>query len=338
MTAEVYFAGSRLETVFPISGVWSNITNTAHFEAAYSDAAIHLASGVHGFYTPLYTETTGGLSETTHTTGKLYVHFVHRTGPRGSGTNNYHTFLLRDNNDYPWLRLWGSNGTTFSLSHNTGTGIAPVWTTPYTFTLVNAVLETYDIEFEIGSPHTYTFFRNGTPAFSGSFTNAGLTEIKTVLFGQGGDSLVSFSQIIITNDIPTPGAKLKTARPTAAGANTGWSNTFASVNEPAGSDATVQNAATTGLVSTHQMTDVTVPVGFEIKSVFNWMRAKNDGAAPTNIKSVLRVGGTDYATDNLPNMGVGYRPIGARYNDKPGGGNWTESDWNSTEAGYESGT
>jgi hypothetical protein len=340
MADEIYFVGGRVENFQIINGTWVNTSNNIYFESAMSDCATFLSASTGRILAKLYSETANVLSEVTHTSGRFFVHWYYRTGPRGSGTNGSSVLELVDSNNFPWFRLWESNGTTYSYGWNSGTGASPVWTVLGTYTMPSGsgALETYDLEFEFGTPHTFNVYRNNSLLFSGSFTQASFTNIACVAFGSGGDSKTAISQVMITSEISTIGGKVKTARATGAGNKNQWAGTFASVNEVVGSDVNLQSAASSGLISTHAMTDVTIGAGLEIKTVFHWLRAKNDGAAPNNIKSVLRQGGVDYSTGNLSGVGVGYAPVGARYNVAPDSSNWTESNWNAIEAGYESST
>lgn len=88
------------------------------------------------------------------------------------------------------------------------------------------------------------------------------------------------------------------------------------------------------------MSDVTVPTNYAIAAVFHFILGKNDGAAPVNIKSVVRQGSTnyDYAT-NVPGISTGYAALPARYDVDPATGlPWTQSGFNSAEFGYLSQT
>lgn len=345
MPDEVLFVGGRKESITVLSGTVVEHTDATTFNPTYSDCSLRLNNIIHRFKVDLYSETSNALSKTTVSGDgtKIFVHFVHKFSA-SSNINGGAMMLLVDSNGFPWFSIRGDGGgsLSFNIFWNSGTGASPVWTAIGTGLNITEALEIWDVEFTFGTPHSVNVYRNGSIWRSGTFTQASFTNIAQVEFGAsstgGGQPSHHYSQIIVTDNVSTIGSFVKTSRATAVGANTGFSGNHTAVNEVVGSDATIQSATTAGLRTTHVMGDVTVPLGLEIRTVFHWLRAKNDGTAPNNIRSVLRSSGIDYVTPNIPLINVGYSPVGARYNVDPLGTNWTESQWNSTEAGYESAT
>jgi hypothetical protein len=345
MADEVLFAGGRRDSLLVTGGSPVEVTTSGRFDSTFADSAILLQptdSVQHG----LFTQTGGVLSSDTVVEGEtLFVHFEQFNASAASGSASINLVDFRDSSGFPWLAVRGA-GTpdTYVFVFNSGTGASPVWTAiGANFTLTRSALLELDIVLTLGSPHTATLYVGRSILRTGTFTQALLTNIAAIRYGSPANSGTAannthISQMMATRGISTLGAKVRYSRATGAGANTGWSGTHTAVNEAVGSDATLQNAATAGLISTHAMGDVTVSAGFEIKSVFHWLRAKNDGTSPNNIRSVLRSSGVDYATGNLSGMGLGYGPVGARYDTDPLGNNWTQSVWNAIEAGYESAT
>lgn len=340
MPAEVLFAGGRGESFYGISGSAVEGTTVGRFDSAYADCFLVIGrSDVVGH--DLFTETANVLTPTSVVAGEvLWAHweaYISNSPATGGGGN---IIVLRNSAGVDWVavRCVTSNSTTFGIYYNSTPGGTATWVLTGSTYSFGAGLFTLDLKFTIGSPHTVELFLNGSSILTGSFTDAGLTNIGKVKYsGNEQSSGNGISQVMVTRDIPTIGGKVKTARATANGANTAWSGAFTDVNEVVGSDATYAYSTTAGQKESHAMTDVTVPSGMEIKSVFHWMRAKNDGSSPTNIKSLLRSGGVDYSTGNLSGIGLGYASVGARYNTDPGTGiNWTQSGWNAIEAGYES--
>lgn len=336
---EILFAGGRLENVFP-SGTITQSTTGGRFDAAYADCALYFPITANSFSTKLYTASAGLLTETTIVTGQtFFTHFDFFGALFGGGSSSTGIANLVDSDGFTWFRIVGSNGPNHIIQYNSGTGASPVWTTigGLEAALSTNTLMTFDIECTLGSPHDVKVYINGSLWKSATFTQALFTNIASVRYaGSGNDA--NYSQMMSTEGISTVGGKVRTARATGAGTTNEWTNTHTAVNEVVGTDATVQSSGTAGQKATHAMTDVTLPAGFEIRSVFNWMRAKNDGSAPQNIKSVLRQGGVDYATGNLNGMGLGYALVGARYDLAPDGTAWDATKWNAIEAGYESAT
>lgn len=342
MPAEVLFIGGRRESVALITGSPVDTTTSTRYDTNYADASLYLNTNDVVQHS-LFSQSSNVLSATTVVSGEtIYVHFdfVHNSGASTRTTINL--VELRDSSGFPWLGIRGASGNGgYRFVYNSGTGASPVWTLiGANFTLTAGVRYTLDVALTIGATHSAALYQDGSLIQNGTFSQASLTNIAAVRYSSVADSGTSnnnthLSQLMATRDISTIGAKVKYSRATGAGANTGWSNSHTSVNEVVGSDLTVQSAASAGLKSTHAMGDVTVATGFEIKSVFHWLRAKNDGSAPTNIKSVLRQSAVDYSTGNLSGIGVGFGPIGARYDTDPSGSPWTATSWNAIEAGYE---
>jgi hypothetical protein len=346
MPNEVLFAGGRLGSVEIVSVTVSEVTTAGHFDSAYADAAIALTSQFASVKHKLFTETAGVLSAATIVSGEtLFAHFEAWGAFSSVGGADGGGVQLLDSSGFPWIRMSRNiatpAGDLLSFYYNSNTGASPTWTQiGADFPTTSNTRYVFDIELTLGSPHEVKLYMNGSLTRSTTFTNANLTniaEVRIANFNRTSGQL-SLSQILATRGISTLGAKVKTCRATAAGASTGWSNSYTAVNEAINSDATLQNATSNGLKSSHAMSDVTVSSGFEIKSVFHWLRAKNDGTGPVNIKSLLRSGGTDYSTGNLSGVGLAYAPVGARYDLDPLGANWTQTSWNAIEAGYESAT
>ena len=342
MVAEILFAGGKRDSVEVLGGTVTDTTTAGRFDSSYADGAVQISVDAGSIFKhKLYTQSGGVLTPTTVEVGEsFFLHFEVSGGNTTSSSDGGIT--LRDSSAHPWVLLNHAGTGVIAIYYNSGTGASPVWTKVGAD--VGRAPETryiYDIELVLGSPHTLNFYVDGSLVRSTTFTQASLTEIADVHYRglyRVGAGVTALSQIMATRDISTIGAKVKTSRATGAGANTGFSGTYADVNEAVGSDVSLQSGVTAGLKSTHAMGDVTVPSGFEIKSVFHWLRAKNGGTGPVNIRSVLRHGGTDYATADLSGIGLGFGPVGARYDADPVGTNWTATTWNAIEAGYEAAT
>lgn len=345
-TPQVIFAGGRMETIKVENGTIVQNTNSSTFDNNYADCSLEVyINYINSFSISFFTESSNILSPISAVSGDtLFLHFEVKGDTSGAHYGGQNPITFKDSSGYPWISLRVVTANTLTLMYNSGTGTSPVWSNIDSNTLSpSSNLEPYDFEITLGSPHSVKMYRNGSLIRSGTFTQAALTNLASCSFMSfhaniGASTRSYYSQILATIGISTIGAKVKTCRATGAGAHTDWSNSYTAVNEVIVNDATIQNATTSGLVSTHVMSDVTVPTGYEIKSIFHWLRAKNDGSSPANIKSVLRMGGTDYSTGNLSGIGAGYSPTGARYDSDPSGSNWTESVWNGIEAGYESST
>lgn len=338
MVAEVLFAGGRLDSLVTVAGAPTENTSGSRFESAYADAGTICGSTAVFVAAPFFTDSSGILSATTVVSGEtLWVRFDMYNLGTNFGTGAICT--IYDSSGFPWFRLVAASGGVLQPQYNSNTGASPTWTAVGSpWTIRGQEVYTYDLKLTLGSPHAFEFSMGRFLQSSGSFTQASFTNAASARFSStGGTSGSAFSQILCTRDISTIGSKVKYSRATAAGANTGWSGAYTDVNAAVMSDATMQTAASAGLKTTHAMGDLTAPGGSaKLKSIFHWLRANNNGASPTNVKSVLRSSGVDYSTGNLSGIGTTLAAIGARYNQNPAtSADWSISEWNAIEAGFE---
>lgn len=335
MPAEVLFLGGRLDSV-KVIGSATEVASS--FDAVYADCSLNVFS-TSSLRCDLYTSTAGVLSATTVVSGEtLWTHFDFR---HDSSFTNGGVWVWYDSSNFPWFRFVQTSSSIVQGQYNSGTGASPVWTNVGGTHLVGGSLTTLDFRITLGSPHSFELFSDGTTRLNGTFTQALFTNLAYfTCSGFHSANLSKFSQFALTRDIPTVGAKVRTMRPTANGANTAWAGVFSDVNEAINSDASVNSSGTAAQKETHAMGDLpALSAGTTIKSVWHWMRAKNDGVAPNNIKSVLRSGGVDYATGDLSGMSAGFGQVGAAYDLDPAtAAAWIAANVNALEAGYESAT
>lgn len=342
MANEVLFAGGRIDSM-GASGAPVEVTTAGRFNATYADSAVQMANG--DTITANFLTTSGAVMTAADVVSPetVYAHFDFYMSNAVSTTGtNFAT--LYDSSGFPWLALRTTNGTvSYGLFYNSGTGAAPVWTQiGATFTMVAGTIYTFDMKLTLGAPHTVEISQNGSVLIAATtFTQAALTSLRSLRLN--GITLAlyysNFSQVLCTRGISTIGAFVKYSRATGAGTNSAWSGAFTDVNDAIGNDATVNTSTVTAQRQTYAMGDVTVPTGFVIQTVFQFLRAKNNGAVPTNIKSVLRSSATDYVTGSLtsPTFGTSFQPMGMRYDNDPAtSATWTTSGWNAAEAGFES--
>ena len=241
---------------------------------------------------------------------------------------------------YPWLSIQSGPQGYVSLRYNSGTGAVPVWTIiPGTQIYHNhATKNVVDIMWTLGSPHTAALYWNNNFLASGTFTQAGATSIGGFTLRALSDSRPSrWSQMLCTVGIPTVLAKVLSARPSAAGnSNTFASGVFGDISEIVYNDVTALMSSAAAQKYTMACSDITVPTGYTIQSVFLWARAKHGGASPTNLKQVIRSSAVDYPSPNGVGMNLGMHPIGAQFATNPAGGAWTQATFNAIEIGGES--
>jgi hypothetical protein len=339
MADEYLFAGGRLDAFTFSAGAAVELTTSGRFDASFADCAIALDTGdtiVAGFTTA----SSGVLVDTTVVSGEtLYFHGREYIGySTAVGANMI--FAVYDNAGFPWLALrTGNVSATMTFAYNSGTGGSPTWTALTTQVGSNGTTFTWDLKLTIGSPHSVELSVDGSVIYSGTFTQASFTDAAEMrLTGGSATSVTFWSEIICSRGIPLVGARLQTLRPSGAGSNSGFtSGAYTNVNEAIGSDATFDSSATAAQKQSYAMGDFTLPANFAIGAVYHWMRAKQDGAAPVHIQSLIRSGGTDYMSSDL-SPGTSFGAVGMRYVVDPDGPALSDTGINGWEVGYKSTT
>lgn len=264
-------------------------------------------------------------------------------------TNPYATtnpvVQLRDSAGFPWLAIMSNGGSpTFGLYYNSNTGGAPTWTqlgANFAMAQNTGPYQRLDIKVVIdaGGNHTATVWNKEVQVATGAFTQALLTNIRSMRgFAPVGGS-GEFWEFLMTEGFTTVGARVGYGLPNGAGTNAQWTGTFGNVGEAVNDDSTTNATSTVGQKTTYNVGDITVPVNYAIRSVFQWIRGKNDGSSPANIKGVCRSAGTDYvAAANAPGIVTGtFGPLPVRYDNDPAtAAAWTQAGFNAAEFGYQS--
>lgn len=332
----VLFAGGRLDSLTILSGVPTEVTTTGTFDTTYCDASVSLGTGQN--VQADQRDASSNLTDlTSGDTG--WYHCEVNFSASGLPANSHFLYIV-NSDGHPWISVRGgsSGAGILTLWYNSGTGASPAWTQVGTGSsnIGGGVRVTVDLKVTIGSPHTAEMYVNGSLVTSGTFTQAGFTSARGARFLGQASNPGRISQVLIAHNRSTIGAKVKYLRGTSAGANTGWGGAVTNVNEAVNSDDTFDSTTAAGVKQTYTMGDVTVPATYSILGVYHFIRAKNDGAAPANIKSVVRQGTTDYDyATNLPGISSGFLPLPARYDTNPDTGTlWTQSTVNSAEFGY----
>ena len=336
----VIFAGGRLDALAVISGTPTEVTTAGSFNSAEADASLRCLSGdvMEAVFRNVSMVATDVVTGET-----LFANFdFYRTSFASGGGVNFAT--LYDSSGYPWLAVRSITATNidFGLFYNSGTGASPVWTQiGATQDVISSTLYVITIKLTLGSPHTVQLSVNNSLVISSTFTQASLTSLRSLRLNglTAATYYLHFSRVLCLRNESTINAKLITRRATGAGTHTAWTGVFGDVAEAINSDGTTNSATTAGLKQSYAMADVAVPAGFAFAGVWLWNRAKNDGAAPNNIKSLLRSGGVDYSSANLTGIGTSFTPIGMRYDTDPAtGAAFTQAGFNAYEMGYESAT
>jgi hypothetical protein len=197
------------------------------------------------------------------------------------------------------------------------------------------------VKLVLGSPHQYEVYHANSLVMSGTFTAAGFTSCSQVqLTGNASNMYCSWSEVLVTRNIPTVLAKVNSRVASGAGNVNNWTGAYTDVNEATISDATLLSTVNVGDKFTFAMQDAAaVPTGFGIRSVFQWSRAKVSGAAPNNLKHVIRQSGVDYDSPNVAGINYGLGPVATNWGaNAPGGGAWSKTIFDAIEMGAKAAT
>lgn len=321
------YAGGDISNVRGV-GFDTPISST-RFDSNYADTAIRLNASTE--YAIADFVDSSGASDAATTGETVWVHCSHYT----SGSTTVASIMsLVDGSDQEWLavRTTAVSGT-FGLYYNSGTGGSPVWTLiGSTFSLTLITPQGMDIKLTLGSPHSVELYRNGSLIASGTFTQASLTSVDAVRFATASTSEQAVSEIMATIGYNTVGGHVFYGKATGAGANTGWTGAYTTIDEPTVDDADLISSGTAGQRSTFAYSDMpALGSGYALGDAFMYTRAKNDGANPTNVKPVRRTaGGTDNVGSSFSGIGAGFANFLTRYT------GLTETEYNGSQFGVES--
>lgn len=145
---------------------------------------------------------------------------------------------------------------------------------------------------------------------------------------------------VVVADEDTRGFNVVQLQPTGAGANSGWTGTYADVEETGFNDADYIESLTAGQTSTFAFEDLPAGVlGHNVKAVAISGRGRVGATSPTEMKTVARVSGTDYEAAPVMPMTTSYGPFQSVYQVNPATGlAWAQSAVNGAEFGVRSAT
>lgn len=336
--AAVLFVGGGLDSATGVS-----IGEIAGFnDATYAPSALDIANGQASW--GIFTCLDAALAPTTVVGGQTFFgHFGwNYTNPYAAGNV---MCALRDSAGNPWVEIRTAAGSpNFGLYYNSGTAGAPVWTQiGANFAMAQnpgGAEHRIDIRVDIGGAgnHVAYVYNKEVLQVSGAFTQALFTNIRDmqIFAGGGAGNHCMVWEAAITEGISLIGARVGYALATGAGTNAGWTGTFNLINPAVCTDATNNNSAVAAQKTTYAWGDVVVPATNTIREVWQWMRAKNDGSNPSNIKAVVRSAGADYpAAANAPGITNAFGALPARWAVDPATGvAWVQAGFNAAEFGF----
>lgn len=299
----------------------SNVTTTTGRDTAYSPNSINGRN------------TSNFMINLPASTGAIWLHFrfaatsVSGTGSAGliftdASANIIAEVVRNTNTSNLYARVYGStpvNGATGSLTANA----------------VNFV----DVKLSVGSSGgsiTMELYINGVLASTATATNSGTVkgqpvQISYVNQGFAGNNDAYLSEVIVTSEESTIGARLATLLPSSAGAFADMTGTVASLADYDSLTGVVSDAAAerfNAIMSAYG--GAASPAS--IRGVFLKSHATQSGGAPTKLAHSLRLGSTNY--DGTPQTVVSGAPILTEWATNPNTGvAWTTAALAALEGG-----
>jgi hypothetical protein len=309
------FAGGEVEAFVRSGTNVAEDTTAGTFDATYARCSIKVGANTSGDYM----ETTQLGSLTT-----LWLHFEYY---QPTSISALPLVTWYNSSGVTVFRLTsaagGSGSATFKLQYWNGSAFVDVGTT---FTLLASNRQIVDIKLICGASGSFEVYVGNSIQASGSGFNAAVTNVDKVRFHCNNSSGFSgrdpqISQVICSTG-STIGHKLYLKPPTGNGANTAFTGTFADVDETALLDSDFIESTAANDIETYTHAAISFGSG-TIKAVVVSARALVAATGPQNLQAALRIGSTNYFSANLPNLGAGFGPVVAVFeNDPSTGGAW----------------
>ena len=309
------------------SGTPTSDTTAGRRNATYADHAVSgtTTAGVYADFID-----SAGASDAAVTGEVLYA----RATLYGTGTASVNNFLqIVDGSDQPWIALRNTANGVAGLYYNSNTGASPTWTQIGSSGSASG-LAVWVFKVTLGSPHVIELYKDGALFASGNATMASFTSADALRFQGVGATASQCSEFAATVGISLIGSNVYYGKPSAAGSNSGWTGAYTTIDDVGIDDTDLISSGTAAQKSTFAYADLpTLAAGYTIGDLFMWTRAKNDGAAPANVKPVRRdSGSTDNVGSSFSGMGVGFAEFLTRYS------GISPAEYNASEFGVESAT
>lgn len=308
------FNGGEMDAFTPSDGSCTETTAAATFDSNFVRCA--LSFGGYGgtdtsyFESAHWTPATAGFLQFDAYHGLLGNAFLTAT-TMISLVNNSGTTVAR-------LRVDNPNSGAMQLQY---LNASAVWTTAGSV-VISTGLAANTIEWDFSASGKLNYYVSGTEriSFSGDLSHlAGVAYVR--LHNHNG--WPRYSQVMADTE-STIGHRLTTVPVVSAGATSGWTGTYAEIDEIVYSDTDFINSATANQVSTFGVTGPTL-TGYTVQSVTVSARAKRDASGPQNLQLALRVSGADYVSSSKA-LSIGYAPYQNIWTSNPASlGAWSNS-------------
>lgn len=321
------FAGLDLSQVRVQAGTPAASTTAGTFNTTYADYSVSFSSANRGIID--FVDSSGG-SDSATTGEKLNFHCDLFLDDHSTVGN--HLEIL-NGSDQPWLAIRQTASGVYGLHYNSGTGASPTWTLVGSTTSLSNGRYTIDVWITIGSPHDAGWAVNSSQVATGTFTQASLTSLDAALFRSSTTTNGSFaSEVMATVGINLVNGHVFYGKATGAGSNSGFSGTYADIDDQGINDSDSIGSTVAGQISTFVFNNLpTLATNEALGDLFMIARAKNDGSSPLNVKPVRRTsGGSDQVGSSFSGISIAYQPFLTRFT------GISEAEYNGSEFGVES--
>lgn len=240
-----------------------------------------------------------------------WIHFRYVTGYNGGG-GQPGIMRVKNSSGAIVLRIYvvtnESGSFTYRIEYWNGSAFVTAFTGIWT---VYGQAATYDLYFKIDAAQgKIQAFANGTLVGQiDSINTSGMTNVGSLELTNCNDGGFGYWGWIIAANGSTISHLCRQKLPTADGANTAWTGTYADVDEYPVDDGTYIQTSTAGDKENFTGVDfAALPTGNIVKAVGIGARVRNNGATPSTIRGTLTIGGTDYTTADCSGVTAGWGP------------------------------
>lgn len=337
MSREIYLAGGDL-SVFSPSDLVSVTESTAagHFDPVYARSSIRVTANTSFFEGRMRDQLTGAPVNPT----KVWFHHEIYQSANGGASGTIWSIFNSSGVEVFRLKAGAANTAAFRAAYRNSAGVLTDIGAGETVAPGTTTRFPIDVMFDCAGEIQIFINGNLQAAASGTFSSTQTDNIAVARFRcpYTAAGYVAFSQIVAANE-PTVNWKVAGLFPTADGANTAATGTFADVDEATTvSDLDFISFAAAGDKESFVMSDVTVPSTHEIAAVILGARAKLGVSGPQTLKGLVRSTGVNYtsANDLEGYISGGFSGGFLAYVNNPATGlAWAPADLNACELGLE---
>lgn len=269
-----------------------------------------------------------------------WISFSVSVGNNGSSTT-FDWFGLIDTGYSPTQPIWRLSGlSSCKLEYWWGGGWTEAFNFGDNFFRTTGVVK-YDINFKIADTGGYIkVYQNGV--LVGQTSNpdtrilASWAGIDAVCMQSGGNATCIYSEVI-ASDKDTRAYQLHQVLPTGNGTHTAWTGDYTAVDETGASDTDFITTTTDGAMETFTFPALSSLLNtLTLEGIVLSSRVQGGSTAPTKVKGLARIAGTDYEKAGDGATPTAYGAHQVIYSVNPATGlQWVGAEVSSVEFGYK---